>query len=68
MLFSMSLHQKQHARVQATSTEQDTDVSVAVPGWKQKAPKLLLIMIFLGATIGPAVDGIHGQVHLVRTL
>ena len=68
MLFSMSSHQKQHARMQATSTEQNTDVSVAMPvqGWKQKAPKHLLIMFFLGATIGPAVDGIHGQVHLVK--
>lgn len=66
----MSSHQKQHARVQATSTEQNTDVSVIMPlqSWKQKAPMFLAIMFFLGATIGPAVDGIHGQVHLVRTL
>ena len=40
----------------------------AVQTWKQKAPSFLLLMFALGATIGPAVDGIHGQVHLVGTL
>ncbi len=39
----------------------------AVQSWKQKAPSFLLLMFGLGATIGPAVDGIHGQVHLVTT-
>ncbi len=65
-----SSHRRPDARRQATSTEQGTDVTgdTALQSWKQKAPGFLLLIFGLGATIGPAVDGIHGQVHLVGTL
>ncbi|EIE24909.1 hypothetical protein COCSUDRAFT_62319 [Coccomyxa subellipsoidea C-169] len=35
------------------------------PQWKRKAPNFIAIMFLLGATVGPAIDGIHGQVHLL---
>ena len=35
--------------------------------WQQKAPAFLGVMYALGATVGPLVDGIHGQVHLVHS-
>ncbi|CAL5226963.1 g9848 [Coccomyxa viridis] len=63
-----SSHRRPDARRQATSTEQGTDVTgdTALQSWKQKAPGFLLLIFGLGATIGPAVDGIHGQVHLLQ--
>jgi hypothetical protein len=51
--------------VRASKT--DAPPRTLAPQWKQKAPKFLGVMFLLGATVGPAVDGIHGQVHLVPT-
>ena len=55
--------------MQAVRTEQSTGIGTrkSTAAWKQKAPRFLATMFLLGATIGPAVDGIHGQVHLVST-
>ena len=33
--------------------------------WQQKAPAFLGSLYALGACMGPLIDGIHGQVHLV---
>ena len=61
--------QRHFSRMQAVRTEQSASIKncESRAGWKQKAPRFLATMFLLGATIGPAVDGIHGQVHLVST-
>ncbi|CAK0786152.1 hypothetical protein CVIRNUC_009365 [Coccomyxa viridis] len=58
------------SRMQAVRTEQSTGIGTrkSTAAWKQKAPRFLATMFLLGATIGPAVDGIHGQVHLIGSL
>lgn len=33
--------------------------------WKSKTPKFLAALFAAGATLGPALDGIHGTVHLL---
>lgn len=61
-------HRERTLHMLATRTEQSSDAA-PVEGthvWKQRALEFFAVMFFLGATIGPAVDGIHGQVHLVR--
>ena len=35
------------------------------PSWKSKTPGFLAALFAAGATLGPALDGIHGQVHLL---
>ena len=57
----------QHWLEQAVSREQSAETA-DIRGAKslaEKAPRFLAVMLLLGATVGPAVDGIHGQVHLV---
>lgn len=49
----------------AIGSSSPVDKDIETPGWKEKAPNFLAVMFLLGATVGPAVDGIHGQVHLV---
>lgn len=51
--------------VKAKESASPLHAGVEAPGWKHKAPKFLAVMFLLGATVGPAVDGIHGQVHLL---
>lgn len=57
----------QHLRQQAVSSEQSAETAdlKGAKSWTEKAPTFLAVMFLLGATVGPAVDGIHGQVHLV---
>ncbi|CAL8464223.1 g3758 [Coccomyxa elongata] len=45
----------------ATSSSSPTHTDIQTTGWKEKTPKFLAVMFLLGATVGPAVDGIHGQ-------
>ncbi|BDA49345.1 hypothetical protein COCOBI_13-4570 [Coccomyxa sp. Obi] len=49
----------------ATDSASPCHTGIKTPGWKEKAPKFLAILFLLGATVGPAIDGIHGQVHLL---
>lgn len=34
--------------------------------WKSKTPGFLAALFAAGATLGPALDGIHGTVHLLQ--
>ena len=49
----------------ATESASPSHTGREISRWKKKAPTFIASMFLLGATVGPAIDGIHGQVHLV---
>ena len=65
--FINACQQRQTSRPYLASRASQTEAPsrTLAPQWKQRAPKFLAAMFLLGSTVGPAVDGIHGQVHLV---